>query len=78
MASFASGYQALFLSGALFMLVATILTWRLVSAAETPPVAAPMPFGRRRRCAESRAERDHEKTVGEESADLHGKQAISR
>lgn len=39
--SFASGYQALFLSGALFMLVATVLTWHLVSARETPPVAAP-------------------------------------
>jgi EmrB/QacA subfamily drug resistance transporter len=44
LASFASGYQALFLSAALFMLVATILTWRLVSAAETPPVAARMPM----------------------------------
>jgi EmrB/QacA subfamily drug resistance transporter len=39
LASFASGYQALFLSGALFMLVAAILTWCLVSATETPPVA---------------------------------------
>ena len=29
-ASFASGYQALFLAGALFMLVSTILTWHLV------------------------------------------------
>jgi EmrB/QacA subfamily drug resistance transporter len=39
-ASFASGYQWLFVAGALFMLVSTLLTWRLVSAAETPPVAA--------------------------------------
>jgi nitrate/nitrite transporter NarK len=36
-ASFASGYHALFLAGALFMLVSTILTSRLVSPAETPP-----------------------------------------
>jgi EmrB/QacA subfamily drug resistance transporter len=40
--SFASGYQALFLAGALIVLLAAILTWRLVSAAETPPVAAPI------------------------------------
>ncbi|QPF90383.1 MFS transporter [Bradyrhizobium commune] len=40
-ASFANGYQALFLAGAFFMLVSTILTWRLVSAAETPPVSTP-------------------------------------
>jgi EmrB/QacA subfamily drug resistance transporter len=40
--SFASGYQALLFSGALFMLIATILTCRLVSAAETPPVSAPL------------------------------------
>jgi hypothetical protein len=40
--SFASGYQALFLSGALIVLLAAILTWCLVSAAETPPVAAPI------------------------------------
>jgi EmrB/QacA subfamily drug resistance transporter len=42
--SFASGYQALFLAGALFMLVATLLTWRLVNAAETPPVSVPSPM----------------------------------
>jgi hypothetical protein len=35
--SFASGYHALFLAGALFMLVSAILVWRLVNAAETPP-----------------------------------------
>jgi hypothetical protein len=39
-ASFASGYQWLFLAAALFMLVSTVLTWRLVSAAETPPARA--------------------------------------
>lgn len=38
--SFASGYHALFLAGALFMLISTILTWRLVSPAETPPSPA--------------------------------------
>jgi hypothetical protein len=40
--SFASGYHALFLAGALVMLFATILTWRwrLVSPAETQPVSA--------------------------------------
>jgi hypothetical protein len=38
--SFASGYHALFLAGALFMLISTILTWRLVSPAETPPTPA--------------------------------------
>jgi hypothetical protein len=43
--SFASGYQWLFLAGALFMLVATILTWRLVDATETPPVSAPRKVG---------------------------------
>jgi len=37
--SFAGGYQWLFLAAALFMLVSTLLTWRLVSAAETPPVS---------------------------------------
>ncbi len=36
-ASFASGYHALFLAGALFMLASTLLTWLLVRAAETPP-----------------------------------------
>ncbi len=40
-ASFAGGYQALFLAAAAFMLVSTILTWRLVSAAETPPSPFP-------------------------------------
>jgi hypothetical protein len=39
-ASFASGYRWLFLAAALFMLVSTLLTWRLVSAAETPPAHA--------------------------------------
>jgi hypothetical protein len=39
-ASLASGYHALFLAGALFMLISTILTWRLVSPAETPPIPA--------------------------------------
>ena len=39
-ASFASGYQWLFIAAALFMLVSTLLTWRLVSAAETPPARA--------------------------------------
>jgi EmrB/QacA subfamily drug resistance transporter len=38
-ASLATGYHALFLAGALFMLVSTILTWCLVRAAETPPVS---------------------------------------
>jgi EmrB/QacA subfamily drug resistance transporter len=38
-ASFANGYHSLFLAGALFMLVSTILTWRLVSPAETQPVS---------------------------------------
>jgi hypothetical protein len=38
--SFASGYQWLFLAAALFMMVSTLLTWRLVSAAETPPARA--------------------------------------
>ena len=40
MASFASGYHALFLAGALFMLVSTVLTWWLVSPAETRPIPA--------------------------------------
>ncbi|MGA2058422.1 MAG: MFS transporter [Bradyrhizobium sp.] len=44
-ASFASGYQWLLLAAALFMLVSTLLTWRLVSAAETPPVSASNRFG---------------------------------
>jgi hypothetical protein len=39
LASFASGYQALFFVSACFMFIATVLTWFLVSAAETPPVA---------------------------------------
>ena len=37
--SFASGYQWLFFAGAIFMGISTILTWRLVSARETPPVS---------------------------------------
>jgi hypothetical protein len=40
-AGFASGYHALFLAGAVFMLVSTILTWYLVRASETPPVPTP-------------------------------------
>ncbi len=43
LASFAGGYQALFLAAAAFMLVSAGLTWRLVSAAETPPVPAAPP-----------------------------------
>jgi EmrB/QacA subfamily drug resistance transporter len=39
-ASYASGYQWLFLAGALFMLISTLLTRQLVSPAETPPVQA--------------------------------------
>jgi hypothetical protein len=39
-ASFASGYHALFLAGALLMLVSTVLTWRLVSPTDTPPNSA--------------------------------------
>jgi EmrB/QacA subfamily drug resistance transporter len=57
--SFASGYQALFLSAALFMLVAAILTWRLVSAAETPPVAASLPT----RTGGAALTRDNKKTA---------------
>ncbi|KQR81869.1 hypothetical protein ASG35_05535 [Burkholderia sp. Leaf177] len=40
-ASFAGGYQALFLCAAAFMALATWLTWRLVNPAETPPVGIP-------------------------------------
>jgi hypothetical protein len=47
-ASFANGYHALFLAGALFMLLATILTWRLVNPADTQPVSAPSPKRNRR------------------------------
>jgi EmrB/QacA subfamily drug resistance transporter len=39
--AFASGYQALFLAAAVFMLVSAALTWRLVDPAETPPLSAP-------------------------------------
>jgi EmrB/QacA subfamily drug resistance transporter len=39
LSSFASGYRALFLAGALFMLVSAVLVWRLVDAAETPPTS---------------------------------------
>jgi hypothetical protein len=42
-AIFANGYHALFLAGALFILLATIVTWRLVSPADTQPVPAPSP-----------------------------------
>jgi hypothetical protein len=42
LASFADGYQWLFLAGAIFMAVSTLLTWRLVSADETRPVTAPV------------------------------------
>ena len=44
--AFASGYQWLFLAAALFMLVSTLLTWRLVNAADTPPVSASTSSGR--------------------------------
>jgi EmrB/QacA subfamily drug resistance transporter len=37
--SLGSAYHSLFIAGALFMLLSTCLTWRLVSATETPPVA---------------------------------------
>jgi predicted MFS family arabinose efflux permease len=37
--SFASGYQFLFLAGVVFLFISTILTWSLVSARETPPLA---------------------------------------
>ena len=37
-AIFATGYQAIFISGALFMLISALLTWWLVSPHETPPV----------------------------------------
>jgi hypothetical protein len=42
-ASFANGYHALFLAGALFMFLATILTWPLVGPADTQPLSAPSP-----------------------------------
>ena len=38
--SFANGYHALFLAGAVFMLFSTVLTSRLVSPGETQPVSA--------------------------------------
>ena len=38
--SLGSGYRSLFIAGALFMLLSTCLTWRLVSASDTPPVRA--------------------------------------
>ncbi len=41
-ASFASGYQWLFLAGGLFMIISTALTWHLVSAHETLPVPVPV------------------------------------
>jgi hypothetical protein len=40
LASLASGYQWLFLVGAVFMAISTVLTWRLVRTDETPPVSA--------------------------------------
>jgi hypothetical protein len=40
--SLGSGYRSLFVAGALFMLLSTCLTWRLVSPTDTPPVAAPV------------------------------------
>jgi hypothetical protein len=52
-ASFANGYHALFLAGALFMLLATILTWRLVSPADTQPVSPPSPKRNEPRCSSS-------------------------
>jgi len=44
LASFAAGYQALFLASLCFMAAATLLTWRLVAASDTPP-AEPAPKG---------------------------------
>jgi EmrB/QacA subfamily drug resistance transporter len=41
LSSFASGYQELFFVAACFMVVATVLTWVLVSAADTPPTVVP-------------------------------------
>ena len=41
LAGFAEGYRWLFLCAAVFMAVSAILTWRLVSADETPPIAMP-------------------------------------
>ena len=41
--SLAAGYQAIFLTAGIFLLAAAMLAWRLVSAAETPPVAASKP-----------------------------------
>lgn len=43
LASFAEGYRWLLLFAAVTMAVSAILTWRLVSADETPPI--PAPFG---------------------------------
>lgn len=37
-ASFATGYQAVFTTAAVFMLVSALLTWWLVSPLETPPI----------------------------------------
>ena len=63
-ASFASGYQWLFLAAALFMLVSTLLTWRLVSAAETPPVSASTRSGRQ-------AAKDKEEAGSKGGSDAH-------
>jgi len=52
-ASFANGYHSLFLAGALFMLLATILTWGLVSPADTQPVSPPSPKRNEPRCSSS-------------------------
>jgi EmrB/QacA subfamily drug resistance transporter len=40
-ASFATGYQAIFIAAAGFMLISALLTWWLVSPLETPPIARP-------------------------------------
>jgi hypothetical protein len=40
-ASFATGYQAVFITAAIFMLISALLTWWLVSPLETPPISRP-------------------------------------
>jgi membrane protein implicated in regulation of membrane protease activity len=63
-ASFASGYQWLFLAAALFMLMSTLLTWRLVRSAETPPVSASTGSGRQ-------AAKDKEEVGNKGGRDAH-------
>jgi hypothetical protein len=63
-ASFASGYQWLFLAAALFMLISTLLTWRLVRSAETPPVSASTRSGRQ-------AAKDKEEVGNKGGSDAH-------